>query len=639
MSAPKTKRPEEISQILATRVNDTKYQMNLNVLSKVQNWPKNGLNKHIDKLSNLCELIQEENRQINMLLESIDANKQAPLAPPIKSTKPILGIDLGTSRSTIGYYRINARGRSDMEIVANQQGSRSNPSVICIYKNKVYFGDEAIKMSAKCPENLIYDSKRMLGRKFDDEYIQYMRKYWTFNTVRSKNGGVLIEVEKQLYQPYQISAMILTALMNLANSHLKEKTNQAIITVPAYFTKEQRDETIKAAETAGLKLLELVEEPKAATFCYGYKTEDAENSQKSRDIVVYDFGGGTLDVSYVEIKGNVFNVLDMAGDSFLGGQDFTNCLFDYIAPTIDNVCHKNWRNDIRFLSYVKNQCDEAKIYLSDQDDVDIYLDIPSKLQKNNKSSIEINITRKGFENAAKILFDRCMNPVIDVIKRVGRDPRKIDGLVLIGGSSYLPKIRNKLKEITQKDAFHGVCPVEAVAYGACTIASTHLQGSMPKYIKNNPSLDQNEKFLSNITVNDRIESVERCQYTIEIEKIKNDYPYYEIIIEEGTPLPFFKEILVYSNEVQIPRNTKEILLRVFKKQNKNRSYIGSIKFDISQINISSQIVPLINIRLTHNKSELLYATQKPSGGLWTKEKRLEIRDDSNIEKKKKKKTL
>lgn len=633
MSAGKNKRPEEICQILISRANDSKYQRQLDELSKYKNWDKNGLNKQIEHLTYLCELIQEEDKTINNLLESIRSVNQMQMESQIKSTKPILGIDLGTSRSTIGYFKINARGRSELEIVANQQGSRSNPSVICIYKDKVYFGDDAIKISAKCPENLIYDTKRMFGHKFNDPFIQYMKKYWTFNITGSEKGDILIEVDNKKYRPYEISSMILTALMNLANSHLKDKTNQAIITVPAYFTEKQRDETKKAAEKAGIKLLELVEEPKAATFCYGFKTEDAENSRKSRDILVYDFGGGTLDISYVEIKGSSFNVLATAGDSFLGGQDFTNCLFDYISPCIDEECNKNWRNEKRFVSYVKSQCDEAKIYLSDQNDHDFYLDIPPKLQKDRKNCIEFKITRKQFENAAKNLFERCMNPVIEVIKRVGRDPQLIDGLVLIGGSSYLPLIRNKLKEITHKEAFHGVCPVEAVAYGACTIAAKYFQCVMPKYNKGNTNVDGNERFLSNISVQ------ENCQSSIEIEKFKNGSPYFVTLIEEFTPLPASEEILIYSNDVQIYKNTKEIFLRVFEKKDKNRKYLGDIKFDISQYNFSSQNVPLVNIKLTLSISGIVYATQKPSGKLWSHEKKLEIVENSNQSKKKKNDTL
>lgn len=630
----KNKRPEEIKQILENRVNDARYQKNLSLLAKNQNWSQNGLNKQIEKLSYLCDLIQDENKCIKDLLNSIESFCQQPVQPPIGSSKPILGIDLGTSRSTIGYYRINARGRSEMEIVANNQGLRSNPSVICIYKDKIYFGDEAIKMSAKCPENLIYDTKRMLGRKYNDEYIQNMKNYWTFNITSSKNGDILIEADKKQYYPYQISAYILTALMELANSHLKEKTNQAIITIPAYFTKQQREETKKAAEKAGIKLLDLVEEPKAATFCYGYKTEDAENSKKSRDIVVYDFGGGTLDVSYVEIKGNSFNVLAMDGDPLLGGQDFTNCILDNIASFIDNGCNKNWRNDARFVSYIKSQCDEAKVYLSEQNDYDFYLDIPLQLQKNNNSCLEFNITRKDFERMANELFERSMNPVIKVIKKVGRDPRNIDGLVLIGGSSYLPKIRNKLKEITQKDAFHGVCPVEAVAYGAITIAKKYIQGSMPKYTKNDPNIDENEKFLSGISVHDGSANEGKSPYIIEIEKIKNNLPCYDIMIEEGVQLPFSKETLIYSNEVQILKNSKTVTLGIFKNQNKTRKRLGNVKFDISQITFSSQNIPLANIRLTQNKSGLFYATQKPSSHHWTSDKKLEVE-----EKKKKKRHI
>lgn len=612
---------QDISSILEDRAKSESYIKTLLGLAQRSNWGKKTYEQNYENLVTLCEHIQKENEILTKLISVLpisETNQNHHSVLPtletnsIKNLNQVLGIDLGTSKSTVGVYKINSRGRAEIDIISNKQGERSNPSVVCLYNGKVYFGKEAIKCSIKCPQNLIYDTKRMLGRKFDDPFIQKMRKYWTFKTLKSDNGGILIEVDGYRYEPYEISGMILNYLVLMANERLKEPTNYAIITIPAYFTERQKEETRKAAKSANLRLLELVEEPKAAAFCYGYKSNNGTNDQKEKDIFIYDIGGGTLDVSYVEVKGSSFKVLGTAGDSFLGGQDFTNCIFDYVSPFLDKICIKTWRNEARFVSYVKDECEKAKQYLADSDDCDIFLDIPNKLQKTSEITLELNLTRDKFEEISHELYERCMNPVKEVLKRVQRNPKQINGLVLIGGSSFLPKIQNQLKEITGKDAYHGVSPIEAVAFGACATSVKYCEESLLKS-DNLCKDDINGKFLAQFTVK------ETAPATIEIQKIKDKTKYFYTMIEEGAPLPYTKETLIYSADVEYNKNSKQINIPVFAKKGDKRTLLGNITYEVNPKKNYSTNMPLVKIKLRHIISNLYYSTNDPTTDVWSSE--------------------
>ncbi|KAK8889255.1 hypothetical protein M9Y10_034001 [Tritrichomonas musculus] len=393
----------------------------------------------------------------------------------IDRSKPILGIDLGTSYSTIGIARNNFKGKPEINIISNYSCISSNLSVVCIVDGKIYVGEEAMKKSSKYPKNLIYDTKRMLGKKYDDPLIQKYKKSWTFDIVPSKEREILIKVDNKYYEPYQISGMILIELMNLANSQLDDQTNQAIITIPAYFSKEQIDDTKKAAKYANIELIELLKEPLAATYFYSFKNKEFKTSDEKSDILIYDFGGGTLDVSYVEINKNSFNILATAGDPNLGGQDFTNSIFELISPKLDEIYHSEWQKNSKFVKNVREQCEKAKIHFTASTDFEFYFEIQSNQTKSKERAFEYRLCRDEFHIKAKPLFDRCMNPVHEILNQIDKDTHQIDDLILVGGSSYLPIIGNKLYELTNKRAYHGVSAVESVAYGACIKGLSYLK--------------------------------------------------------------------------------------------------------------------------------------------------------------------
>ena len=532
-----------------------------------------------------------------------------------KQVSPVLGIDLGTSNSTVGYYRINAKGRGEMEIVANEMGKRAIPSVVCIVNNEIYVGKEAIRKSSKYPKNLIYDSKRMLGRKFDDPLIQEYRKHWTFDTVKSKTGGILISVDNKLYEPYEISGMILTELVNLANSHLETNINQAIITIPAYFDQMQIDDTRRAAKYANIEIIQLLDEQLAATICYK-NNYNSVSSERNKNVLVYDFGGGTLDVSYVEIEGSSFNVLAAAGDSGLGGQDFTNSIFDIISPKLEKMCKPEWKKDSWFLSLITNQCETAKISLTRLNEVEIYFEIPKNLSKSRENTFEYRLRREEFEEKTKELFDRCTAPVIDVLKRVGRNPFDIESLVLVGGSSYLPKIVKKLYELTQKKAYHGVSPVEAVAYGACAFGGQYIQNKMNEF--GQKELQDQDRFLHDLTIQTT------APLSIDILKYFGDKPSYFTVFEKGSLLPNKKEVLLNSDEVYRNPNSNTVIIEVFSSDKYKKTKIGDIPFQLSSKDNFAYKSPLAKINFYQDQGGIQYAIKRPTEKTYPSYQKLEM---------------
>lgn len=390
--------------------------------------------------------------------------------PYIRAPMPIICIDLGTSRCTVGYYCINAGGKGRMEIIAHSDGKKSMPSTVCITDKEIFIGDDANSMSNTYPKNYIYDTKRMLGHKFKDPEIQQKRKFWTFETVESQNGDILIEVNGRKYEPYKISGMILKELVNMANSHLENTTNRVIITIPANFNSKQKKDTLKAAKYAKIEIVEFIQEPVSATLSYGYQVMNCKTNI-NKNILVYDLGGGTLDVSLVNVNNNHYNVIATGGDNFLGGADFTNCLFDYLSPSIDKLAHSTWKNDKQFVCYLKRRCDEIKSKLSTKQSEKLMIQIPPKLQKTKEKLFETIITRKKFEEMIEYLVEKCMIPVCDLMRNTKKN---IDDIILIGGSTYIPKIQSELIKLTKINVSRGICPVEAVASGACTLAGNIL---------------------------------------------------------------------------------------------------------------------------------------------------------------------
>ncbi|KAG8717681.1 ATPase with role in protein import into the ER [Ceratobasidium sp. 395] len=379
------------------------------------------------------------------------------------SDTTVIGIDLGTTYSCVAIYH---EGRVD--IIPNEQGNRITPSWVGFSDNERLIGDTAKQAFHKIPSQTIFDAKRLIGRRYDDTSLQEDIRHWPFKVVN--NGGlpgveIVFHGSTKILTPQEISAMILEKMKKIAEGYLGHAVTRAVITVPAYFNDEQRQATKHAGEIAGLDVLRMISEPTAAAIAYGLMQKKWDRKSK---IIVYDLGGGTFDVSLLQIHGGVFEVLATAGDMRLGGEDFDNRVMDYFIALYQRETGTNVSKNGRAISKLKREVEKAKRTLSSQPTAN--LEIESFEGGRDFSAI---LTRATFEELNFDLFRRTLKPVSKVIRDAQLSPEEIDDVVLIGGSTRIPVIRQMLK-----DFFGGLEPRigvnadEAVAYGAA------IQGSI-----------------------------------------------------------------------------------------------------------------------------------------------------------------
>lgn len=367
----------------------------------------------------------------------------------------VIGIDLGTTYSCVGVQR---GGR--VEIIANDQGHRITPSWVSFSDDERLVGDSAKNAYSSNPSNTVFDAKRLIGRKMDDQDIARDIKHWPFE-VREKGGKPVISVsykgEKRDFTPEEISAMVLGKMKETAEAYLGEKVTHAVVTVPAYFNDAQRQATKDAGTIAGLQVLRIINEPTAAAIAYGLNKKAGESQ-----IIVYDLGGGTFDVSLLSIDDGVFEVLATAGDTHLGGEDFDNRVIDYLVKSYKKKTGTDVSKNLRALGKLKRAVESAKRTLSSQQSTRI--EIESFEDGNDFSE---TLTRAKFEELNMDLFRKTMKPVEQVLKDANVKKDDIDEIVLVGGSTRIPKVQQLLKEyFGGKEPSKGINPDEAVAYGA-----------------------------------------------------------------------------------------------------------------------------------------------------------------------------
>ena len=373
-----------------------------------------------------------------------------------------IGIDLGTTYSCAGIWR-----NGKVEIIPNQIGNRITPSVVSFFQEKRFIGEAGKKIITKNYQNTVYDVKRLIGRNFNDKEVQEDMKLWPFKVENGTNDKPMIVVEykkeQRSFAPEQISAMILERLKEDAETFLGQKINDAVITVPAYFNISQRQATIDAARIAGLNVKELINEPVAAAIAYGLEN----NLKKKKNICVFDLGGGTFDVTILEIDNKIFTVKAIGGDSHLGGEDFDNELVKYCIEKFKEENDIDISNDQKALRRLKLACEQAKIELSSMNYTAIDIDSLS-----DGEDLNFDIDRKEFENICETLFEKCLNCLIEVIKESKLEKNEINDIVLIGGSSRIPKIRNIILDFFENNVniYKTVNPDESVAYGAAIIS-------------------------------------------------------------------------------------------------------------------------------------------------------------------------
>jgi molecular chaperone DnaK len=379
----------------------------------------------------------------------------------------IIGIDLGTTNSAMAVMQ-----SGKPEIIANSEGNRTTPSVVAINKNgERLVGQVARRQQVTNPKNTIYEVKRLIGRKWDDKEVQRDLKLMGYEIVKSGNG-VKVKMADKEYSPEEISAMVLGKLKSDAESFLGDKVTEAVITVPAYFDDSQRQATKDAGKIAGLEVKRIINEPTAAALAYGLdKAEKADEK-----IAVYDLGGGTFDVSILELGDGVFEVKSTNGDTHLGGADFDRVVINYFADEFKKEHGIDITNDNAAMQRLRDEAEKAKIELSTAQEVDVNLPFLTA-DADGPKHFEHKLTRAKLESLVADLIDKTAAPCEKALKDAGLKASDIDAVVLVGGMTRMPAVQDKVKNIFGKDPMKGVNPDEVVAIGAA-IQGGVLQGDV-----------------------------------------------------------------------------------------------------------------------------------------------------------------
>ncbi|TKA27300.1 Heat shock protein SSB1 [Friedmanniomyces endolithicus] len=372
-----------------------------------------------------------------------------------------IGIDLGTTYSCVANYE-----GAGVEIIANEQGSFTTPSFVSFTSEERLIGEAAKNQAAMNPENTVFDAKRLIGRRFDDPTVKKDIESWPFKVIDDDNSPkIQVEYlgETKTFSPQEISAMVLGKMKEVAETKLGKKVQKAVITVPAYFNDNQRQATKDAGAISGLNVLRIINEPTAAAIAYGL---GAGKSDKERNVMIYDLGGGTFDVSLLHIQGGVFTVKATAGDTHLGGQDFDTNLLEHFKKEFQRKTKKDISGDARALRRLRTACERAKRTLSNGTQTTIEID-----SLFDGEDLNANITRARFEEINAKAFNGTMQPVEQVLKDANFERSKVDEIVLVGGSTRIPRIQKLLSDFFNgKKLEKSINPDEAVAYGAAVQA-------------------------------------------------------------------------------------------------------------------------------------------------------------------------
>ena len=366
----------------------------------------------------------------------------------------VIGIDLGTTNSCVALM-----DGKEAKVIENAEGTRTTPSMVAFANGDRLVGQPAKRQAVTNPENTLYAIKRLVGRRFDDPITKKDKKMVPYKIVKGESGDAWVEAEGDKYSPSQISAFILQKMKETAESYLGEDVTQAVITVPAYFNDSQRQATKDAGKIAGLEVLRIINEPTAAALAYGLDKKEAGI------IAVYDLGGGTFDVSVLEIGDGVFEVKSTNGDTFLGGEDFDIRIVDYLADEFKKDNSVDLRDDTLALQRLKEAAEKAKIELSSTTQTEINLPFITADQSGPKH-LTIKLTRAKLEALVEDLIERTLAPCKTALKDAGLKASEIDEVILVGGMTRMPKVQEKVKSFFGREAHKGVNPDEVVAIGA-----------------------------------------------------------------------------------------------------------------------------------------------------------------------------
>ena len=367
-----------------------------------------------------------------------------------------VGIDLGTTYSCVGVWQ-----NDKVEIIANDQGQRTTPSYVAFTDTERLIGDAAKNQVAMNPENTVFDAKRLIGRKFDDPSVQSDMKHWPFKLLRGPEGKPMIQVqykgETKTFSPEEISSMVLTKMKQIAEAYLGKEVKNAVITVPAYFNDSQRQATKDAGTIAGLNVMRIINEPTAAAIAYGLDQKGGE-----KNILIFDLGGGTFDVTVLTIDNGVFEVLATNGDTHLGGEDFDQVVMQYMMKIFKKKYNKDMSGDKRAVQKLRKEVERVKRVLSTQHQATVEIEALY-----DGIDFSETLTRARFEKLNMDLFKKTLGPVEKVLADADLKKKEIDEIVLVGGSTRIPKVQELLRDyFNGKELNRGINPDEAVAYGA-----------------------------------------------------------------------------------------------------------------------------------------------------------------------------
>jgi molecular chaperone DnaK len=366
----------------------------------------------------------------------------------------IIGIDLGTTNSCVSVMEGN-----EPVVIANDEGRRTTPSIVAFLKNgERKVGDPAKRQAITNPLNTIASVKRFMGRRFDE--VGEEITHWSYKVAKGDNNTVRIDIDGRLYTPQEISAMVLQKMKKTAEDYLGHEVTEAVITVPAYFNDAQRQATKEAGEIAGLNVRRIVNEPTAAALAYGL-----DKAQSDKRIAVFDLGGGTFDISVLELGDGVFEVKSTNGDTHLGGDDFDKVIMDWLADEFKNEESIDLRKDPMALQRLKEAAEKAKVELSSSAETEINLPYITAVDGVPKHLVK-KLSRARFEQLADNLFTRCLKPCEAALKDAGLSTSQIDEVILVGGSTRIPKVQEIVEKFFGKKPNKGVNPDEVVAIGA-----------------------------------------------------------------------------------------------------------------------------------------------------------------------------